>query len=452
MFLTTHSVKSVDFAGRVYTASPSPIKKKTDDDTVLLTMHRSQWPVLRSKARFRVVVAGRRWGKTHGVVIELIMAARKAPKQKVWYVAPTYTMAKQIAWEKLKEIIPLSWIKKQRNGYAINETTLTIVLINNSRITLKGADRPDTLRGVGIHFLALDEFQDFKPGVWEAVLRPTLTDTRGRAIFIGTPKSFNHLYDRYVIGQRDESGFKNPQWESWQFRTIESPFIAPSEVEGAKKDLDVKTFRQEYEASFETMSGRVYYDFDRFKNVRRSPFDPSLPTLIGQDFNIDPMSSVILQKHGNELWATGEISLRSSSTEEVCRAVIDEYGWGILDKSTVYPDPAGASRSSARGESDVQIFSEWGFKRILYHKKHPSVRDRLIAVNRLICDAKGDRRLFVDPSCKELIKCFEKLIYKEGTSDPDKTMNIEHMGDAAGYPIEYEFPVKREQRFVGYSH
>jgi phage terminase large subunit len=382
-------------------------------------------------------VAGRRWGKTHGVVIELVLAAIKKKKQKVWYVAPTYSMAKQIAWEKLKEIIPMSWIKGLRNGLAINETTLTITLVNDSKITLKGADRPDALRGVGIHFLALDEFQDFKPGVWEAVLRPTLTDTKGRAIFIGTPKSFNHLYERYSIGQFDENGKKNPQWESWQFRTIDSPFIAASEVEAARGDLDVKTFRQEYEASFETMAGRVYY---------------ALPIMIGQDFNIDPMSSVLRQKHGDDIWATGELSLRSSSSEDVCRSLIEEYGWGLLDKSTVYPDPAGANRSSARGESDVQIFREWGFTRILHHRKHPAVRDRLIAVNRLICDAKGDRRLYVDPSCKELIKCFEQLIYKEGTMDPDKTMNIEHMGDAVGYPIEFEWPVKRELAFAGYSH
>lgn len=448
-FVPAHglSPKEVNVGGRVYRHIPSKRKKHSLDDEILLVMHRAQMEPFKSKARFRTVVAGRRWGKTHWVCIELLLAARSKPKQKVWYVAPTYQMAKQIAWEKLKEIVPLTWIAKKRGGmYAINETSLTITLINGSRITLKGADRPDTLRGVGIHFLALDEYQDFKVGTWEMVLRATLTDTRGRAIFIGTPKSFNQLYDMYERGQG-----KNPQWASWQYKTSDSIFIPTQEIEDAKRDLDPKTFRQEYEASFESMSGRVYYDFDRRINVRRSPYDPSLPTMIGQDFNVDPMSTIILQRHGDEVWAVGELSLRGSSTEEVCKTLLDEYGWGLLDRATVYPDPAGQNRSSARGESDIQIFREWNFNRILYHRKHPLVRDRLASVNRMICDAKGDRRLYVDPSCGELIKCFEQLVFKEGTSEPDKNLNIEHMGDAIGYPLQYEFPVKRDQMIMGYS-
>jgi hypothetical protein len=104
----------------------------------------------------------------------------------------------------------------------------------------------------------------------------------------------------------------------------------------------------------------------------------------------------------------------------------------------------------------VQIFREWGFSRILFRRKHPAVKDRLAAVNRLINDASGRRRLFIDPSCKELIKCLEQLIYKEGpngpTNEPDKSMNIEHMGDALGYPIEFHWPVKRKDGLVGYSH
>lgn len=435
-----HFGMPVEHGGRYYVHAPSPIKKTSSNDAVLLDIHRGQKEPFMSKARFRIVVAGRRWGKTHWVCIELIKAAMMKAKQRVWYVAPTYSMAKQIAWEKLKEIIPREWLSKPPN-----ETSLTIVLINGSRISLKGADRPDTLRGVGIHFLALDEYQDMKPEIWTAV-RPTLTDTRGRAIFIGTPKSFNHLYEMYDRGQG-----ANPQWASWQYRTADSPFIAPSEIESAKTDMDAKTFRQEYEASFEAMSGLVYYDFDRRLNVRPCPLDRSRPLYVGQDFNIDPMSSVIMQIHGDEVWATGELSLRSSSTEDVCRALLEDYGNQMVEQGTIYPDPAGNSRQHARGESDISIMRDWGFRRILFKPKAPAVRDRLASVNRLICDAAGKRRLYVDPSCKELINCFEKLIYKPGTNEPDKSLNIDHMGDAAGYFCDYEFPVKRKFKPIGYS-
>ena len=452
LWLPAHGLSSIYYRGRVYPHIPSPIKKRGSDDQCLLRIHRAQWGPFRSKKRFRVVVAGRRWGKTHWVVIELLIAARAGPKQRVWYIAPTYTMAKQIAWEKLKEIMPLSWIKKGPAGPMINETSLTITLTNDSKISLKGADRPDTLRGIGLNFIALDEYQDFKPRVWEAVLRPTLSDTRGKAIFIGTPKSFNHLYDMYVKGQKKPNGTHNPYWDSWQFKTSDSPFIPLSEIEMAKDDMDIRTFKQEYEASFETMGGRVYYDFDRFKNVRPCPYDPSMPLLVGQDFNIDPMSSVFLQQRGDELWGVGELSLRSASSEDVCREIIKEYGWGVLDKAIVYPDPSGGNRTGPRGDSDIQIFREWKFERILHHRKAPHVRDRISAVNRLICDAKLRRRLYLDPSMKETIKCLEQLIYKEGTNDPDKSLNIEHSGDALGYPVEYEYPVKRPFGSVGYSH
>jgi len=450
-FVPIHGFRGVHMGGRWYPDIPSPIKKRHGDDTSLLFVHPGQSGPYYCKSRYRVVTAVRRWGKTHWTCIELLKAAQKAQKQRVWYVAPTYAMAKQIAWEKLKEIIPLNWIAKNHLGLpAINEGALSIRLINGSVISLKGADRPDTLRGVGIHFIVLDEFQDMKKDVW-TVLRPTLTDTAGRAIFIGTPKSFNHLHEFYQRGNPFNPK-RNPQWSSWQFKTAESPFIPFSEIENARRDLDPKTFRQEYEASFESMAGRVYYDFDRTKNVRRSPFDPSLPIIIGQDFNVDPMSTVIMQKHGEELWATGELSLRSSSTEDVCKALVDEYGWGVLDRATVYPDPAGQNRSSARGESDIQIFREWGFKRVLFRKKHPLVRDRVAAVNRLICDAKGERRFFIDPECQHLIIGLEQVIYKEGTNEVDKSLGIEHMTDACGYPIEYEWPIKKVFTPLGYSH
>lgn len=445
MFVPVHGIKSAEFAGRIYTHVPSPVRKKGDDDATLLSIHSGQAGPFTSKARFRTVVAGRRWGKTHWVCIELIMAATAKRKQRCWYVAPSYMMAKQIAWEKLKEIIPRKWLAKKPN-----ETDLKLTLKNGSTISLKGADNPDSTRGVGVHFLVLDEFQDMKPNIWEAI-RPTLSDTKGRCIFIGTPKSFNHLYTMYRRGQPGAGGKKNPQWESWQFRTADSPFISRLEIENAKNDMDPRSFRQEYEASFESMSGRVYYDFDRSKNVRPCPYDPSLPTWVGQDFNIDPMSGVVIQLHGNEVWVTGEMVLRSSSTEDVCHELLREFGHDFVKRATIYPDPAGGQRQHARGESDVQIFREWGFDRVLYRKKHPAVRDRIAAVNRLICDASGRRRLYVDPSCKHLIECLEQLIYKDGTNEPDKSLNIEHVGDALGYPVEYEFPVRRQAKMAGYS-
>ncbi len=400
-----------------------------------LSLHSKQMEVYLSRARFRVVVAGRRWGKT-ALSRTLMIAKARKPKQRIWYVAPTYRMAKQIMWNDLLDAIPKKWIKK------INETTLAITLVNDSRIELKGADKADSLRGVGIHFLVLDEFQDMSEETWTKVLRPTLADTGGHALFIGTPKAYNQLYTLYKYGQ-DPRKVAAGQWESWQFPTITSPFIPLSEIAAARADMDEKSFKQEFEASFETMSGRVYYPFDRAEHVGQYPFNPKLPIWIGMDFNIDPMSAVIYQPQpSGELWAVDEVVLFGSNTEEMCEA-LDKKFWRHQGQVVIYPDPAGGQRQHARGETDLDILREKGFKKIKYRRKHPFVADRVNAVNRLLRAADGTIRMRVNTSCKHLINAFEQTIYKPGSRDVDKDAGVEHSADAAGYCIDLEYPVRK---------
>ena len=167
--------------------------------------------------------------------VSLIKFARVS-KRLIWYVAPSYRMAKQIMWPELVEAIPRSWVRKY------NETVLTITLINGSKIELKGSDNPDTLRGVGIHFLVMDEVQDIDPEAWKKVLRPTLASTGGHAMFIGTPKAYNFLHELWTAGQNHG----NLAWDSWQFPTITSPFIPKAEIEAARSDMDEKSYRQEF--------------------------------------------------------------------------------------------------------------------------------------------------------------------------------------------------------------
>jgi hypothetical protein len=397
-----------------------------------LFLHPRQMEVYRDTRRFKVVVAGRRWGKSQLAKVCLIKFAR-IPRRLVWYVAPSYRMAKQIMWPELVESIPRSWVRKY------NETILTITLVNGSKIELKGADNPDSLRGVGVHYLVMDEVQDIDPEAWKKVLRPTLASTGGHALFIGTPKAYNFLYDLWQLGQNP----KKAAWGSWQFPTITSPFIPKEEIEAARADMDEKSFRQEFEASFETMSGRVYYPFDRTLHIKPLAFNPALPIWIGQDFNIDPMSSVVFQKQRNgELWAIDEISLPASNTQELCDELEKRY-WRYLDTITIYPDPAGAYRGHQRGESDLDIFRERGFKRQKFRKKHPPVADRVNAVNRMLKTAAGTVRMHVDPRCKKLIEALEQTIYVPHSREVDKSAGVEHSADAAGYCIEFEFPVRK---------
>lgn len=408
-----------------------------------ISLHKRQKEIFDDPTRRRVVVAGRRFGKTALSRAEILRAAGRNPGWNVWYVAPTYRMAKQIMWRELLLTIPRKWI------VTANSTTLDITLINGSVIGLRGADKPDSLRGVEVNFLVMDEVQDIKPVAWEEALRPTLAKTRGRVIFTGTPKSFNFLYKLYRLGQREDM-IKAGIYKSWQIKTIESPFIPEAEIEEARADMDPRSFLQEFEASFQSVSGRVYYNFDRDRHVKPCTFNPALPIWIGQDFNVSPMSSVIMQPQPNgEIWVVDEIYQQNSNTLAICNEIERRY-WKYTRQIVIYPDPAGSARKSTRGETDLDIFRERGFKRIKYRKQHPAVIDRTNSVNKVLYDGSGRSRLFIDPKCRNLIDSLDQTIYKEGTNDIDKRLNVEHITDALGYCLEIEFPRHRTE-LIGIS-
>lgn len=408
-----------------------------------LKLHKLQKTVRNDRRRFRVVVAGRRWGKTQLARISIIEAAAMMPRRLVWYVAPTYQMARGILWDELKASIPRAWIKK------INETRMSILLMNHSRIELKGADKPDTLRGVGLHFVVIDEAQDIKEETWELVLQPTLATTNGRALFIGTPKAFNWLYDKFMEGQKgdmvtDERGRVVPNdWKSWQFPTITSPFIPKKEIAARRRDMDPRSFRQEFEASFETMSGRVYYPFDRSIHVGDFPFDPKKPIYIGMDFNIDPMSAIIIQEQDNgEIWVVDECVLYGSNVQETADELARRY-YKHMAQISIYPDPAGNNRNHDRGETSLDILRDAGFESILFKRKHPMVQDRVNTVNRLLMTSEGQIRLRVDRKCRKLIESLEQTTYKEGTNEVDKQKKVEHATDALGYYADFRHPMRK---------
>ena len=257
-----------------------------------------------------------------------------------------------------------------------------------------------------------------------------------------TPKGFNELYKLYKLGQNKVRQMKK-QWMSWQFPTITSPFIPKAEIDAARKDMDEKSFRQEFLASFESMSGRVYYAFDRKEHIANVEFNPKLPIWVGMDFNIDPMSTVIFQPQPNgQVWAIDEIVQVSSNTDDICAELEKRY-YKYQNQITIYPDPAGSARQHARGESDLDIIREHGFKRIKVRRQHSAVADRVNAVNRLLKTANGEIRLFISPKCKHLIDSFEQTLYIPGSRDVDKSLGVEHSADAAGYCIELEFPLRK---------
>ena len=209
-----------------------------------------QTEVFNHPARFRMLAAGRRFGKTHLSLVQLIVWAAAKSGSLNWYLAPTYRAAKSIAWRQLKAMVPKELFADK------NEVDLSIELINGSRIELKGGDRYDSLRGNSLSNVILDEAAYIPQDCWEMVIRPALADQRGDAIFISTPAGRNFFHDWF------EQAESEPDWQTFKYNTIEGGNVPEEEVELARRTLDERTFKQEFLASFESFAGLVFPEFN----------------------------------------------------------------------------------------------------------------------------------------------------------------------------------------------
>ncbi len=387
-------------------------------------LSRVQSAVFKDATPNRVWIAGRRSGKSYEAVCECIKAAGEKQSAKVWYLGPTRDQVRELAWEPLKVLMPAEWVAGR------NETRMSVKLFNGSEIRLQSAEEPDRLRGPGLDFAVLDEFAYMERDAWDA-LEPTLADKRGRALFISTPRGYNWAYDLYMRGVTGEEG-----WRSWQTTTAESGRIDDKRLEQARTNQDPAMYKQEYEASFETLHGRVYSNFDRLQNVRPVK-DNGVELLIGMDFNVHPMSYVVAQRVVDECHILAAYELPVSNTEEVSAHIRATYPGRRI---TVCPDPAGNQRRSSApvGQTDLTILRRHGFH-VDVSAAHPPVVDRINNVQTNLLAADGRRRLVIDPKAAHLIKALDGLTYKEGTNLPNKGSQLDHITDALGYLLWQQF-------------
>jgi phage terminase large subunit-like protein len=197
-----------------------------------------QETVFKDQTRFKVIAAGRRCGKSRMAAVTLLIEALRCPAgSAVLYVAPTNGQARQIIWQVLMEL----GREVIQNAHINNQDITTI---NGATIYVRGADRPDTLRGVSLTYAVLDEVADIKPEAWEQVIRASLSDKKGR----------NWFYDLFRLGESAE----DKDWKSWHFTTRDNPLIDPTEIESAKKTLSTFAFKQEYMASFTNAGSNIF--------------------------------------------------------------------------------------------------------------------------------------------------------------------------------------------------
>jgi phage terminase large subunit len=413
-----------------------------------------QKAVKRDPHRFKVIVAGGRSGKT---TLAVDWLSTEAPRDDMslgdsmsFYVAPTYTQAEDIAWGKLKENIrPL-----QDRGAVkrIYEGDMSIELTGGQWIQLKGGDKPDSLRGVKLRRVVLDEMAFMKREVWEEVLQPRTSDYRAPVMFIGTPKGFNYFHDLAQMEMKQDEktkAFLHPDWKTFYIKTTDAGTISQDEIDRARRDMDPRVFRQEYEASFETFGGRVYTDFDRSKHVAPAPiaFNPAMEYVIGMDFGWSaPTFAVLMNIDAQEnVYIFAEVSRRETPIPQIAK-LIKEAVPGNAMPTLIGCDPAGAAKSEAMGLDAVsELRSIFGFNTVRYRSNYPGViQDGINQIRKWLRNGK----VKISPTCTQTIQAFEMYRYPDPKDNVQSELPLkdgisDHPADAVRYLWGVRFPLRK---------
>jgi predicted phage terminase large subunit-like protein len=281
-----------------------------------------QQEVFEDDSRFKVIAAGRRTGKSRLAAWKLIIEGLQCTRGHVFYVAPTQGQARDIMWQTLLEVGSPVISSSHINN-------LQIKLVNGATIALKGADRPETMRGVSLSFLCMDEYADMKPEVWEQILRPALADQKGDAMFIGTPMGRNHFYDLFQYASLSE----DEQWKGWHFTSYDNPLLDKEEIDAAKKSMSAFSFRQEFMASFEAAGGELFKE----EHIKFSEEEPDggqfyiavdlagfadVQTATTKTNRLD-QTSIAVVKAGTEGWWVADIIHGRWGVEKTARKIFD---------------------------------------------------------------------------------------------------------------------------------
>ena len=424
-----------------------------------LHYHPDQHRLWTSKARFRVVPAPRRSGKSElakRYTVEAAISTRPSVLPDAHFVlsAPTHQQARKIFWDDVKALSPPRCVR------SISESYCTIKYTNGAEIIVAGMDKPERVEGNPIDGIVLDELANMKESVWMQHVYPAL-GTPGRkpgwAWLIGVPEGRNHYYRLWLKAIAAE----NTDWEGhrWSAEGI----VDQEVLDAAKRDMDQRSYDQEWKGLFVDFAGRAYYDFDpEIHAQEKLAYDPNLPLIFTFDFNVSPGTASVIQEQpyrGTNVHVASTVTAiidevwiaNNSNTPLVCKQLGMKYQ-GHKGIVMCYGDASGGNRSTTQTEgNDWDLIQQYlcpifGDRLELdVPKSNPAVRARLNAVNTRILNADRIVRLLVDPvKCPHTVDDFEgvRLTDRKGelldkSSDPSLT----HLTDGIGYYIDQEFGV-----------
>jgi hypothetical protein len=451
----------------------------------VMKMHPQRRRLLRSPKRFGVLPGSRRSGKTvearhrlefgdfhlggnhHGCLTPPVGVSDPT----FAYCAPTYQQAKRVVWDKFKAEVPRWAVRKTL------ENELSMTFITGAKLYVVGMDQPQRIEGSPLDGVVLDEYADMKPNAWNSSIRPMLS-TAGRppgwALFIGRPRGKNHFWKLFQDAQRPEAVADWDVFYPWPSWLV----MDPAEVAAARRDLDERSFRQEYGGEFLDDAGRAYYQFGAW-NLRELRYDPARPLLFGFDFNVAPGVAIVAQdvdqvvdvlvcarcaapmpgRSGapcrccglpqpfetvtgvlDEVWIDDD-----SNTRRVCERLLERWGTRHRGKVVCYGDPSGGARKSSSERSDWQTIEDylgrqWPVFQMDIDSADPGPRDRVVVTNSRLKNASGMVRVFIDPSCRHLAEDLGQTQNDQG-GDPDEGPDRKrtHISDALAYLLFQRF-------------
>lgn len=394
-----------------------------------------------SGVRFPLVPAGRRSGKTERFKRFLIKQANRVPGA-YFAAAPTHDQAKKIFWDDLKAF-SLSATHKRRPS----ESERIIFCPNGSEIHVIGLDKPQRIEGVPWKGGGIDEFADIKPDAWEAnilpalnTVNPTVPDYRAWAWLLGVPDGMNHYYELCDRAEREgDPNFKVFHWKS-------AEILPPDVIEEMKRAMSARQFRQEFEASFETASGRIYEDYGP-ENYTAEVIQAHERLCWFHDFNYTPLSSGVGVLRDGKAFCLDEIILTSAVARQSASEFVERFKDHKNRHVMIYGDPSGRAGEKHGHASDyteieaVLRSNGWSFTRCVKPSTQ-SIKDGQNAVRAKIRNAAGDIGLFVNPAkAPYMHKSLATGQLKKGSTFIEEDSEFQHIGTAIRYFIDYEFPI-----------
>jgi hypothetical protein len=349
--------------------------------------------------------------------------------------APTYPMLRDATQGTYFEIL-----NSNRLPFEFNKAENTLVMKDTgSKILFRSLDDFERLRGTNLAWFGIDELTYCAEEAWlrlEGRLRdPKAKQLCGFAVW--TPKGYEWVYRRFI--ESPVEGYEVVLARPFENRHLLTRI--PDFYDRLKKSYDGRFYEQEVLGAYlNVQSGRAYTSFERNENCRGVQVNPLLPLIWALDFNVDPMCSVVAQVDGGVVNVVNEIVLSRVSTEAACEQFAAQYPSHAAGL-TVYGDASGHHMQTTSGTTDIKIIKSYfrsgayGTLNCNVPASNPPVRERVALMNATLKSADGERRLFVDPKCKELIRDLEEVVLIPGTTSIDKSSDPRrtHLSDALGY-------------------